>query len=83
MPYMPFVLHGGSYLDLDTYKKSINLGVAKININTELRKAYTNVLKANILNKPDEYAPYRLLSGAKEAMQEVVYTKLREFKNDN
>ena len=42
---MPIVLHGASGVDNDSIKKAISLGVNKINIDTELRCAYTDKIR--------------------------------------
>ena len=79
LPDTPFVLHGGSFLPKEVCRKCINNGIAKINVNSELRLAYTSALKGNIRIKPEEYAPYRLLKGAKEAMGHIVSEKIKIF----
>ncbi len=79
LPEIPFVLHGGSFLSVDMYDSCINKGVAKININTEIRLAYTNKLKTNIKQNSDEYAPYRLLKGVKEYIEDIVRKKIKVF----
>lgn len=81
MPEVPFVLHGGSFLDPQIVTRAIDNGISKINVNAELREAYTKTLKANIEAKPEEYAPYRLLKGAVENMREVVENKITLFNN--
>lgn len=79
LPEIPFVLHGGSFLSSRRYKFCIANGVAKINVNAELRLAYTEVLKANIKADSDEYAPYRLLKGTREAMRKIITEKMEVF----
>ena len=79
LPDTPFVLHGGSFLPVEVYRECISNGIAKININSELRLAYTNTLKENIKVAPGEYAPYRLLNGARLAMEEIVVEKIKIF----
>jgi len=76
-PNMPFMIHWGSFVDDEIIKKIISLWVTKININAELRYAYSNKLKANIEAKPDEYAPYRLLNGVREELEKVVERKIK------
>ncbi|MDD5770193.1 MAG: class II fructose-bisphosphate aldolase [Candidatus Gracilibacteria bacterium] len=76
-PNLPLMIHGGSFIDEEIIKKVISLGVSKININAELRYAYSNKLKANLKAKPEEYAPYRLLDGVKEELEKVVEGKIR------
>lgn len=80
-PSLPLILHWWSFLEEDIVKKAINLWITKININSELRYAYTNKLKENIKNNPEEYAPYRLLDWAEEEMQKVVENKIKLFWN--
>lgn len=79
LPETPFVLHGGSYLEKESIVECIRLGVAKINVNTEVRLAYVNRLKKNILKDKNEYAPYRLLKGVKDEMRQIVINKLHIF----
>jgi len=76
-PKQPFMIHWGSFIDDEIIKKIIGLGVTKININAELRYAYSNKLKSNIDAKPDEYAPYRLLSWVKDELGKVVERKIK------
>jgi len=83
MPDLPFVLHGGSLLSKRQYQDCIRNGVAKININTELRLAYTKKLRMNMQDNPNEYAPYRLLKGCRKEMEKVVLEKLNIFRADN
>lgn len=42
---VPLVLHGGSGINLDYVRKAAALGIAKMNIGTDLRQAYENGLK--------------------------------------
>jgi ketose-bisphosphate aldolase len=79
LPDIPLVLHGGSYLPEEIYKEVRKHGIAKININSELREAYTKTLLGNKKLHPDEYAPYRLFRGTTEAMKKVVKKKMLIF----
>ena len=80
-PELPFILHWGSFLEETVVKKCIDLWIAKININSEVRYAYSNILKKNIQNNPEEYAPYRLLSWVQDNIETVVEEKIRMFGN--
>lgn len=73
---MPLVLHGGSFLPAQVVSFARSNGVAKINVNSELRIAYTQKLKENIAANCDEYAPYRLLKGVKEVMKGGIQEKI-------
>lgn len=74
---VPLVLHGASGLPQTMIGQSIQLGVCKFNVNTEVREAYLNVLKSsNSLSSPDLLD---LMQRAIAAMQSVVSEKLQLF----
>lgn len=60
-------------------KKAISLGIAKINIDTDLRLAFTATVREVLTNSPKEFDPRKILGPAKEAMKEVVKGKMRLF----
>lgn len=72
---IPIVLHGSSGLSHLDIKKAIDLGVAKINIDTKLRQAFLAEIKEI---KDDQDDPRAVLEDATEAMSEIVksYIKL-------
>ncbi len=73
------VLHGGSGTPKEDIKKSIKLGIVKININTELRITYTNTLKKVLKEKPKEIVPYKYMPEVVRAVQKVVEKKIKLF----
>ncbi|MCC5890940.1 MAG: class II fructose-bisphosphate aldolase [Alkalibacterium sp.] len=75
----PIVLHGGSGVPDDQVKKAINLGVAKVNVDTELREAFTKGIQSIYENNPDEYVLADSLGSGRRAMQAVVEDKIRIF----
>ena len=75
---VPLVLHGASGLPESMVRRSIELGVCKLNVNTEVREAYLNSLKID-LERPDPPDLARLMQNAVEAMRDVVSSKLRLF----
>ncbi len=77
------VLHGGSGTPEEDIKKAIELGIVKININTELRLAYTNTLKKVLEENPKEIKPYKYLPEVIEAVQKVVEEKIELFGSNN
>jgi len=74
----PLVLHGGSGEEAD-FDAAIEAGIAVIHVNTELRRAYTDALKAYITAHPDDIAPYKYGTNAGLAMESVVRGKLKIF----
>ena len=79
IPKTFLVLHGGSGTPDEDIKKAIKLGIVKININTELRIAYSKELEKTIKEHPEEVKPYKILAPAVEAMKEVVEEKIDLF----
>jgi ketose-bisphosphate aldolase len=73
------VLHGGSGIPQDDVRKAIELGIAKVNVNTELRVAYKESLEKEIKERPKETTPYKILSPALEAVKKVVKEKIEVF----
>lgn len=76
---VPLSLHGGSGIPENQIKKAIALGIAKVNVNTELRAAYTNTLRKELNENPDEIVPYKYLPEEIEAIKEVVKKKMIMF----
>lgn len=74
---VPLVLHGASGNTEEDIRACIKAGVAIVHINTELRVAYRDALRANVAG--DEVAPYKFLTPAVEAMKSYVVGKLRSF----
>ncbi len=77
------VLHGGSGTFDRDLKNAIKLGIVKININTELRLAYTKTLKESLEKNPKEITPYKYLPKAIKAVQKVVEEKIKLFDSKN
>ena len=75
---VPLVLHGASGLPEDMIKKSIELGVRKFNVNTEVRTAYVESFANELegFTRPDLLD---LMDSAVDAMKNVVTEKLRLF----
>ncbi len=75
---VPLVLHGASGLPESAIDRSIQLGVCKFNVNTEVRKAYVEALKET-LNPSASTDLLKLMQKASDAMQEVISSKLELF----
>jgi fructose-bisphosphate aldolase, class II len=78
-----FVLHGGSGTNEQDIKQAIKTGIVKININTELRLAFSGNLRTFLDNNPDEIVPYKFLPEAQEAVEKVVEQKILLFGSGN
>ena len=72
-------LHGGSGTDDEDFRRAVKAGMTIVHINTELRLAWRRSIERALAQHPDEVAPYKILPGAVEAVQEVVTGRLRLF----
>src|SRR3989344_5505055 len=79
LPDITFVLHGGSGISEEDMRKLVKMGFNNIHISTELRVAYTDALRKELNEKPDELAPYHYLDKAREAVRDEVKKKLEIF----
>jgi fructose-bisphosphate aldolase class II len=80
---IPLSLHGGSGIPAEQIKKAIELGICKINVNTELRMAFTGSLRKELAENPEEVVPYKYLPEEIAAVKEVVEQKIRLFGSIN
>ncbi|MCQ2536369.1 MAG: class II fructose-1,6-bisphosphate aldolase [Lachnospiraceae bacterium] len=80
---MPLVLHGGTGIPADMIKKAIDLGVSKINVNTECQWAFQKATRAYIEAGKDlegkGFDPRKLLAPGTEAIKECVKEKMELF----
>jgi fructose-bisphosphate aldolase class II len=60
-------------------KKAISLGISKINIDTDLRLAFTASIREFLANSPKEIDPRKIIGVGKEAMKEIVKQKIHLF----
>jgi fructose-bisphosphate aldolase class II len=72
-------LSGAKGIPEEHIKNAISLGIAKINIDTDLRLAFTATVREVLANSPKEFDPRKILGPAKDAMKEVVKSKMRLF----
>lgn len=73
---VPPVLHGGSGLTDEEFRRLIAAGISKINVYTELSHAATRAVKAAIAAEPGVTGITRVLSGIKGAVRRVVDEKI-------
>ncbi len=63
----------------DAIKMAISLGVAKINISTDIKLAMTAAIRQKLTEHPEEYDPVKIFGPAKTAMKEVAIHKMKLF----
>jgi len=76
---IPLVLHGASSTAPAKIKKAIKLGICKINIDTDLRLAFTNTLRKTLASNKKVFDSRAVLSPSREALKQVVMEKIRLF----
>ena len=84
---MPLVLHGGTGIPEDMIKKAIDLGVAKINVNTECQLAFAAATRTYVEEGKDlagkGFDPRKLLAPGTEAIKATVKEKMELFGSVN
>jgi fructose-bisphosphate aldolase, class II len=76
---LPLVLHGGTGIPTKDIQKSVSLGTAKINVNTENQIASAKAVRETLAALTEEYDPRKYLGPAREAIKATVIGKIREF----
>ncbi|MFC5468092.1 class II fructose-bisphosphate aldolase [Cohnella suwonensis] len=80
---VPLVLHGGTGIPTEQIKKSISLGTAKINVNTENQIEFTKAARAALAADAEVYDPRKFLTPGRDAIKATVIGKIREFGSSN
>ncbi|MDR3595358.1 class II fructose-1,6-bisphosphate aldolase [Clostridium sp.] len=84
---IPLVLHGGTGIPTDMIKKAISLGVAKINVNTELQLAFADATRKYIEAGKDlegkGFDPRKIIAPGFEAIKASVKEKIDLFGSVN
>lgn len=84
---MPLVLHGGTGIPADMIKRAIELGVSKINVNTECQLEFAKETRKYIEDGLDKvgkgFDPRKLLKPGTEGIKRVVKEKMELFGSVN
>ena len=80
---LPLVLHGGTGIPADMIKKAIDLGVSKINVNTECQLSFAAATRKYIEEGKDlegkGFDPRKLLAPGAQAIHDTVKEKMELF----
>jgi tagatose 1,6-diphosphate aldolase GatY/KbaY len=68
----PLVVHGGTGLPEDYIKRLIEMGGAKFNVSTELKRTLIDTTYAYISDNREQYDPGKIDSAVREAIHQVV-----------
>ena len=72
-------LHGGSGTPLEYFNQAAQIGINKININTDLRYAFRTNLEKVLKENPDEYALPKIIEPVISEVQKVIEEKMIAF----
>lgn len=78
---VPLVLHGGSGLKDEDFTNAIKAGIGMVHINSEIRLAWKEAVEKFISENPNEINPSKILIPAMEAIERVVYERMKLFNN--
>jgi fructose-bisphosphate aldolase class II len=76
---VPMVLHGASGNTDEDLMASIDNGIAIVHINTEIRKAFRDGVKAYLDSHANEIAPYKFGKEGQDTMKKVVKAKMELY----
>lgn len=79
----PLVLHGGSGVPDQQVRHAIEAGIAKINVDTELRQAFVAGIKNYCEHHPTDNTLAFIMNAGKTAMKQVVIDKINLFGSTN
>jgi 6-phospho-5-dehydro-2-deoxy-D-gluconate aldolase len=79
----PIVLHGGSGIPEEQIKKAIELGHAKINVNTECQQVWAKAVREFVAKDNKAYDPRKFMAQGKVEITNVVKAKMEEFGSAN
>jgi fructose-bisphosphate aldolase class II len=72
-------LHGGSGTPGHYFEEAVKVGVQKVNINSDMRRAYRDTLERELAENKTEYAVVKLMDEVIHAVQTVVESKIALF----
>lgn len=82
-PNVGVSLHGGSGTPEHYFRDASQLGVVKVNINSDLRVVFRKTLEKVLVENPNEYAVVKLMPEVYGAVEKVVEEKIKCFGSTN
>ncbi|MFD2629798.1 class II fructose-bisphosphate aldolase [Oceanobacillus kapialis] len=80
---VPLVLHGGSAVPDKDVRRCVAEGMAKVNVSTELKNAYSQAIREHFEQEPNSLDPRAYLQKAKDAAKEMAKSKIRMVGSEN
>ena len=69
---IPIVLHGGTGIPADQIKQSISLGIAKINVASQIRRTFMNALYGALAENPNTTEVRDVMTAGRNAMSAAI-----------
>lgn len=77
---IPLVLHGGTGVPDEDFRRCVAMGMSKINVGTGLKKVYTDAVRQAICDLPGtEYDPRKIVGPGRHAIMEEIIEKCDLF----
>lgn len=77
---IPLVLHGGTGVPDEDFKRCVRMGMSKINVGTGLKKVYTDAIKEALRELPEtEYDPRKIVGPGRCAIADEIGRKCDLF----
>lgn len=76
---IPLVLHGGSDNSEEDIRESTKYGVGKINLSSEMKRAFFSELRNTLNNNPSGYEPDALFPSSTQAAMTIIAYKMQLF----
>lgn len=76
---IPLVMHGGTGVSEEGFKKAIRNGISKVNVGTELKATYVSAIRDVTARNPGEGDPRKYMCSVKQDCSEVVQKKIDIF----
>lgn len=73
---LPLVLHGGSGIPDDIIRKSIECGITKLNVNTDLQIVWSKAVRQHLNEDHNMYDPRKVIKSGEAAMKETIREKI-------
>jgi len=78
---IPLVVHGGTGLSDETFRRLIRSGAPKVNISTQLKITFADSFRNYLAEKPTEYDPLKLIGAVKKSCAAQVASFMRIFES--
>ena len=80
---LPLVLHGASGIPEESVIQTINRGICKVNVATELKIAFADAVKLHFAENPNANDPRKYMQPGKDSMKKVVAQKILMCMSNN